>query len=118
MLMTTPVTLRGSNAGSSTPAGTRVLTVSPSERSWKRPDAGAAATRAHMRRPRAPQAHDQCIARAADDRGQQAVVGGQEIVSAGVHGENVARGADARIDYGDVHSCRREVAEGVGHPEA
>ena len=81
-------------------------------------EGSARSMHSEARQLRGAQAHDQRVACATDDRGQQAVVGRQEIVSTGLHGQNVARGADARIDYRDVHGCRREVVEGVRQPEA
>ena len=81
-------------------------------------EGGARTMHSEVRKLCAPEAHDERVAHAVDDGGQQAVVGRQEIVSAGLHGENVPRGADARIDHGDVHGGGREVAEGARQPEA
>jgi hypothetical protein len=41
----------------------------------------------------------------ADDRGEQPVVGRQEAVARGLDDRDVALGAHARIDDGDVHGA-------------
>ena len=64
------------------------------------------------------EAHDQRIRRTAHDGRQQPVVGREEQMVAGAHGDDAARGADARIHHRDVHRAGRKIPEGAREPEA
>ncbi len=71
-----------------------------------------------LRKLRRVEAHDERVRGAAHERREQAVIGGEEVVPAGAHRDDVARGADARIDHRDVHRPGREVTERARQPEA